>query len=94
MSVSSDNERKRETLAAELNSTSSDFSFSKHRSICKCNIINGIFTDAGIWSCKCPTKIIINYIGIHAVLESQRNKDLTISNTLELNRLPLELVLY
>ena len=92
--MSSDNERKRENSAAELNSTSSDFSFSKHRSICKCNIINSIFTGAGIWSCKCPIKIIINCIEIHAVLESQRNKDLTISNALELSRLPLELVLY
>ena len=58
-------------------------SASSNFSICKCNRIGNIFTDARIWSCKRPTQITINSIEMHAVLESRRNKDLAFSNTLD-----------
>ena len=64
-------------------SASSNFSFS----ICKCNTIDNILTDARIWSCKCPTQMTINSIEMHAVLESRRNY-------IGSSRLPLELALY
>ena len=70
MNVSSDHEKKK---AAKLNSTFLRFFFFSSAAP-SVNVINSIFTDAQIWSCKCLTQIILRCIAIHAVLKSQKKK--------------------